>query len=343
MRTHVRPFLLLLAAALFPAPGAAQCTGGVTIVMQGTHNPFLAGQPAGTTSKQDTAPAASPFLVLMTVAGGDRLQFLNVSGDVHNDPSCCGPGPDGQDDYIGGSASDLGISGYSMPMNCLLGVFLPDQVNGGAAPPSLDFVPAAAKDSPVYSPAIFQTFFIGDGLRLDGVTVQEWVVPPNATRLFLGSSDGFGWSNNSGSFQLTVNKPGSMVACPPAISLASGGTQTFKLDGGVAVAGMPYLVLGTLSGTEPGFPVDGLVLPLNLDGYFTYTLTSANAPPLSNSFGALDTLGKGTASITVPPATNPAFAGIEAHHAFVAIDVMSTAGAAVVVFASNAVGLTFFP
>lgn len=34
--------------------------------------------------------------------------------------------------------------------------------------------------------------------------MQTFVVPSGATRFFLGTSDGFGWFNNTGSFAVTV-------------------------------------------------------------------------------------------------------------------------------------------
>ena len=50
-------------------------------------------------------------------------------------------------------------------------------------------------------------FFIGDGLRADGVTLQDFIVPAGATRLYIGVMDGQQWSDNSGSLSTTVTKP----------------------------------------------------------------------------------------------------------------------------------------
>jgi hypothetical protein len=44
---------------------------------------------------------------------------------------------------------------------------------------------------------------MGDGLTSGGLT-QSVVVPAGATRLFLGTMDVFGWSNNTGEFQVTI-------------------------------------------------------------------------------------------------------------------------------------------
>ncbi len=107
-----------------------------------------------------------------------------------------------------------------------------------------------------------------------------------------------------------------------AISLSAGGTQTLQLDGGVGRAGQFYLLLGSLTGTSPGFPIDAFLLPLNVDSYTLYTLTSPNTPPLAGSFGVLDGVGRATATFTLPPASNPALAGLTVNHAWVALELL---------------------
>ena len=342
MNTHCISIATLLSLAALASPAAGQCTGEVSIVIQGTHNPFLAGQPAGTLSKQDTAPTASPFLVPLAISGGDKLRFLNVSGAVSNGPGGGGPGPDGAPTSNFDSAADLGISGLlNMPQNCLLGVFLTDQVNSGAAPQTLNYLLSFAKENIEVSPKLFQTFFIGDGLT-GGGGIQRFVVPAGATRLFLGSSDGYGWTNNSGTFQLTVTGGSDTLgSCTDSVSLANGGTQSLELAAGAAYAGMPYLMLGSLSGTSPGTPVDSGVLPLNVDAHFLYTLQFANSPPLSNSFGALDVDGKASATFTLPAGLSPNLTGTTFHHAYVVIEVSPTL--IQVAHASNAVPVTLLP
>jgi hypothetical protein len=55
------------------------------------------------------------------------------------------------------------------------------------------------------SPGVQQVFFIGDGLTGTGSgTTQQFVVPPGATRLFLGTMDAYEWNNNAGSFGVTL-------------------------------------------------------------------------------------------------------------------------------------------
>ncbi len=112
-----------------------------------------------------------------------------------------------------------------------------------------------------------------------------------------------------------------LTGAPAQVSLGAGGTQTLFLQS-PANPTLPYVVLGSFGGTTPGFPLDGFLLPLVLDSYFFYTLTSANMPPLAGSFGLLDANGRGAATFNVPPGTAPQFAGIEVNHAFVVLELL---------------------
>ncbi len=121
------------------------------------------------------------------------------------------------------------------------------------------------------------------------------------------------------------------------LSLAGGGTQTFQIEAGAANAGNLYLVLGSAAGSAPGLALDGWQLPLNLDGYFVYTLGNANKAPLASSLGLLDGNGNASAAFVLPPGSNPALAGVVFHHAALISNFL------VVVQASNAVGLQLQP
>jgi len=100
------------------------------------------------------------------------------------------------------------------------------------------------------------------------------------------------------------------------LSVARAGVQTLFLDAGGAHAGKPYLLLGTLADTRPGFQVGSFTVPLNPDGYFFFTFFSPNAPPLSGSSGILDNGGRSTAVFTVIPGLFGSLVGLTAHHAF---------------------------
>ena len=102
---------------------------------------------------------------------------------------------------------------------------------------------------------------------------------------------------------------------PDTISLNLGGSQTWQLNAGISKAGWPYLILGSGSGTSPGFPINDVVLPLVVDAYTVYSLQSANKGPFSNTVGVLDAAGKTTASLTLPGLLDPSLAGTTLHHA----------------------------
>ena len=331
----------LALVALLAAPVAAQtCPPAVLpLTIQGTHNPYLAGQPNGTQAKTDTAPSESPFLVPLAVHAGQELMFSNTMGDVSNGAGGGGPGPEGDLGWMLGATPELGISGYIMPANALLGVFLDDSTNPGPAPLDTDFSTPALRDFAKLQPKRFQVFYIGNGLREDGVTPQTFVVPNKATRLFLGSCDGYGWNNNSGSFTLDVEHPLPMIACPSVVSVSAGGAQTWELDAGPEHAGMSYLVLGSVTGTSPGFPLDSVELPLVVDSYTLYMLFAANQPPYNQSVGLLDTQGRATASFNVPAGLQTTLVGQQFYHAYVVLELTPTLLEAVFTSNPTAIGL----
>lgn len=129
----------------------------------------------------------------------------------------------------------------------------------------------------------------------------------------------------------------SLSASTASVSLSAGGTVNFALDGGAGSASQLYLMLASASGTSPGIAVDGLTLDLVFDSYLTYMLTHANMAPYANTLGALDGVGTGSASLTVPPATDPSLAGAVIDHAYLVLS------GGVVTLTSNPVSLTLLP
>lgn len=121
---------------------------------------------------------------------------------------------------------------------------------------------------------------------------------------------------------------------PETIDLTNGGAATFSLDGGPALAGKFYFLLGSGSGTSPGISV-GIQVPLNFDAYLLLTLENANAVIL-NSFGFLDAAGTATAKLPFPAGAYTSLAGSHLDHAFVVFDIPGTTLALDV---SNPIGL----
>ncbi|MFT3818580.1 MAG: PEP-CTERM sorting domain-containing protein [Rubrivivax sp.] len=223
---------LTMLAALSLAGAASAASAATTVIsVAGTSNPWLAGMPNGTSAGSgDTAPGESPVLVTgIGFAAGDVLRFSALGSTDHCSAGGCGlAGPEG--DAAEGAFTHgalFGLSGLSAPIDSLIAVFLGSaQPDGSAAPATLDFGSAAARDFASLSPLLQQVFFIGDGLRNDGVTLQDFVVPVGATRLFLGTMDGFGWFNNVGSLSVTVSTDdgGTPVPEPGTLALLALGT-----------------------------------------------------------------------------------------------------------------------
>ena len=102
-----------------------------------------------------------------------------------------------------------GIAGaQNVNVDGLVGVFV-SGTPGGAAPTPLDYAASGGStglDFADSAPGIDQIFWIGDGLTgIGSGSVQQFTVPTNGTALYFGTVDGSGWSNNSGSFSVTVN------------------------------------------------------------------------------------------------------------------------------------------
>ena len=132
----------------------------------------------------------------------------------------------------------------------------------------------------------------------------------------------------------------SLTADSTTLSVSAGGVQTFSLDAGLANANRAYVLVGSLSGTEPGIPIGTTELPLVFDGYTTHSIWHANQGVFGNTWGLLDGSGRSQATLSLPPGLPPAFAGLTAYHAFMVYTVPWLPSAD---FASNAFPLTLSP
>lgn len=201
---------------------------GATYTVKGTSDLWLSGAASGTTaSTNDTLDNAAPFLAPTKIVGGTTYTF-SVTGSVSNTHSASGLSPDGNSkNFIWHDAgAQNGISNIYAPMNSLIGVFLDstDPVNGEQGT-ALNFGTTGSKhlstDFTTLSPTLNQVFFIGNGETSTGLT-QTFVAPTGATRLFLGTMDGYEWNNNSGQFYVdmtVVPEPATYAALLGAATL----------------------------------------------------------------------------------------------------------------------------
>jgi hypothetical protein len=112
------------------------------------------------------------------------------------------------------------------------------------------------------------------------------------------------------------------------LSVSAGGTQNLTMTVGVTHAAKSYLILGSATGTAPGFPYAGQLVPLNPDAYMVFTLLNPNTPPLLGSGGLLDAFGSTSAAFTLPPLSDPGLVGLQVNHAGV---VLSLGGGAIAI------------
>ena len=309
----------------------AGASGGPVVIVPGTADFYLAGMPDGSmASDGDVAPDESPTLVPGTLpVAGSPITFTNVTGSVDysggtpTDPPDGAPGSFLQhfDESPGAPINtENGIADMIAPIDSLIGVFLgPGQPNLSPAPIGLDFSPGlggteftsvGTLDFTGLAPLIQQPFFIGDGLA-NGTTVQTFIVPAGATRLYLGTMDGFGWNNNTGAFSVQVNEP--LVptwtrAVPGSWSDASKWTNGVpNADGASAYIDVSTSAAVTIALNEPvalGMLVLGSRTPgggYTLSGSGSNRLTFSNT---SNSASAQISVIDGTHAINAPVVLN---------------------------------------
>lgn len=138
----------------------------------------------------------------ITITPGTTLTFDGVNGGANNFSSSVVYDADGNTGWIVSNlkGNENGIANLKAPINSVIGVFLDDNVPpNNRYPHALDFSTASSRDFTTLKPQLRQPFFIGDGRTSTG-EVQQFVVPQGATRLFIGTMDGWEWNNNIGGF-----------------------------------------------------------------------------------------------------------------------------------------------
>lgn len=152
--------------------GSAYATPIGTFNVPGTSDPWLAKATidnVGTPEPADVAPDQSPVLV-GTVSPGTTIAW-SATGTVGHPGDDSGPDGSWPISRIVGAAN--GINDLpNTPINALIGVW-GLSAGGGIA------------------------FLMGSS--------GSAVVPSGANQLFLGTMDGYGWANNTGSFDVTVS------------------------------------------------------------------------------------------------------------------------------------------
>ena len=198
-----RPTVAVLIAAIWPHLALGDA---LVIDVPGSANPWLAGMPDGTAADDgDVAPDQSPVLVEGLLLLPRSWLIFSATGQTSNSPTDVLADPDGNGRMgTHRAGAEHGISDIAAPGMSLIGVFLgADRPDVTAAPAPLGFTTTAAMDYSVLAPQLKQTFFIGDGRTSTG-GVQRVRIPRGASRVYLGTRDGHGWSNNVGTYSVTA-------------------------------------------------------------------------------------------------------------------------------------------
>lgn len=170
----------------------------------------------------------APSLFGFAAGPGKMLTISSVSGSLTLSTALgFRNGPDGNTALPTGISSFGGISGIQHDASgFLVGLFLGPTEPLDPAPPTLDFSASGIGTGFLsLSPEVGQVFFIGDGRTGTGSgSVQRFMVPTAASRLYLGVADAFGYmglpgqyQDNAGSFTVglaVVPEPGiGVLAC----------------------------------------------------------------------------------------------------------------------------------
>jgi hypothetical protein len=181
---------------------------------------YFAGMPTSTTdSWGDNFTNNAPYQVAsIPVTPGTYITFSNPSGTSSVVPgSVPYSGAGGSNTYIVAHGqnwdgtmyypgADNGIADAKMPEDSMTGMFLTDNAPNLTAAPSgqADWTQPSVGDQAMNNNIVVkQPFMIGNGKTSGGVT-KQFLVPPGATRFYMGLWDGVDYNNNSGAVSGTI-------------------------------------------------------------------------------------------------------------------------------------------
>ena len=93
------------------------------------------------------------------------------------------------------------------------------------------------------------------------------------------------------------------------LSASEAAAIPFTLNRGASEAGRAYYVLGSYSGTVPGFDFQGITVPLNRDPFLEFTWFGGGPPECDGGHGSLDSTGRSEAWLDLDPSAWAALVG----------------------------------
>ncbi len=114
-----------------------------------------------------------------------------------------------------------------------------------------------------------------------------------------------------------ISRRTSLEADLQSLSSSAGGTQTLRLDLGPAQAGRPYRLLGSATGTSPGFSLGSVVVPLIFDRYTRWSIDNAGGAVLPDAVGTLPPSGRVDLHVVLAPGDMAPLIGQTLYHAVI--------------------------
>jgi hypothetical protein len=122
-------------------------------------------------------------------------------------------------------------------------------------------------------------------------------------------------SNNGFVYYIKVHGP--LVFDVNMVSASTGGKVGLSLNSGGDFSNRGYFVLGSVSGTAPGFPLPGgLIMPLNYDAFTDLVFILVNTPIFVDFAGNLNASGMGSAEFNILQPVDPKFVGVSFYFAY---------------------------
>lgn len=108
-----------------------------------------------------------------------------------------------------------------------------------------------------------------------------------------------------------------VVGLTPELSATTGGKVHMFLENLSTDAGRVYAVVGSITGTNPGWPVGSVVIPCNFDSFTLIVINLWNTPLFVNFQSSLNTQGRAVATLDYSGTLDPSAVGTVLYFAHV--------------------------